>query len=234
MNKLFQTAKILMLALVLSFGLSYALAWTPPTATPPNGNIDAPVNTGSGVQTKSGNFTAPNLLDTSATAQTKAGSLTVSGLNLNTKDITNAWNIVGNSVTTNTLKVVTGAGAGRVLTSDATGNATWGVTTESDPKSLGVGQTWQDLKASRVVGTTYTNTTVKPIAVSVASGVNGATGSTSQISVNGAVVSSCTVGAAYSNCNAFTVVPPGATYLVYLSYIYLQAGTSGQYWNELR
>lgn len=44
--------KITLLATVLSFGISYALAWTAPTATPPVGNVFAPINVGPGIQTK--------------------------------------------------------------------------------------------------------------------------------------------------------------------------------------
>ena len=53
MKSIFQTLKILTLALALSFGLSYELAWTPPSAPPPGGNIAAPVNTGSATSLQS-------------------------------------------------------------------------------------------------------------------------------------------------------------------------------------
>jgi len=86
--------KIVLLALVLSFGLSYALAWTSPTATPPGANVAAPINA-------------------SATDQVKTGGLTVGSLT--TAGLTN----------TGTLRVTSGAGATKVLTSDASGNATW-------------------------------------------------------------------------------------------------------------
>jgi hypothetical protein len=37
--------RTLLLAIVLSIGISYAYAaWSPPSNTPPGGNIDAPVN----------------------------------------------------------------------------------------------------------------------------------------------------------------------------------------------
>lgn len=44
------------LTLVLSFGVSYALAWTGPTASPPNNNTPAPINVGATTQTKSGDI----------------------------------------------------------------------------------------------------------------------------------------------------------------------------------
>lgn len=54
------TLKTITLAALFSLGLSYVHAWTAPTATPPGGNVSAPINVG-------------------ATAQTKAGDLTIQG-----------------------------------------------------------------------------------------------------------------------------------------------------------
>ncbi len=52
----------LVLALLLTFGLSYAYAaWSEPTATPPGGNVAAPINTGSAAQTKTGTLTVGGL-----------------------------------------------------------------------------------------------------------------------------------------------------------------------------
>lgn len=48
--------RVSVLAIVISFGLSYALAWTAPTVTPPNGNVSAPINTSATDQTKAGDF----------------------------------------------------------------------------------------------------------------------------------------------------------------------------------
>ena len=50
-------AKVSLLAIVLSFGLSYVYAWTAPTATPPTGNVSAPLNTSGTTQTKIGGLT---------------------------------------------------------------------------------------------------------------------------------------------------------------------------------
>lgn len=53
--------RTLTLALVLSIGVSYAYAtWAPPTATPPLGNIDVPVNVGDNTQYKAGNLVLNN------------------------------------------------------------------------------------------------------------------------------------------------------------------------------
>lgn len=56
MKKIFQQVKIVSLAVVFSLGLSYVYAWTAPTATPPAGNVSAPINTGDNTQYKAGNL----------------------------------------------------------------------------------------------------------------------------------------------------------------------------------
>ena len=53
-HDLWQSAKVLILALVLSVGVSYALAWTGPTASPPGNNTPTPVNVSATDQTKQG------------------------------------------------------------------------------------------------------------------------------------------------------------------------------------
>ena len=83
----------------------------------------------------------------------------------------------------------------------------------NNPPPLGVGQSWQDMTASRASGTIYTNTTGRPIVVHVFTAsavaasevimnVNGATILDSVFSVSGAIGRS--VGVA--------IVPAGATY----------------------
>ncbi|MDP3957917.1 MAG: hypothetical protein Q8Q36_00450 [bacterium] len=53
-RELFQSLKTLVIALILSIGVSYVYAWTGPTAAAPGGNTAPPINTGSTYQTKSG------------------------------------------------------------------------------------------------------------------------------------------------------------------------------------
>jgi hypothetical protein len=90
--------------------------------------------------------------------------------------------------------------------------------------SLGYGQTWQSV--TRTLGTTYYNTTGKPIAISIYSG-----------SITTAGVNTITVGGAtaISNYNAlastigYALVPPGA------SYVLTSSGNPGSLsWFELR
>ena len=62
MNKLFQLSiATLLLSSILVFGLGFVIAWTEPTAVPPQNNVAAPVNISNTAQTKTGNFTLPNL-----------------------------------------------------------------------------------------------------------------------------------------------------------------------------
>ena len=56
-TKIMQNIKSVIIVLVLVVGVSYAsAAWTNPPSTPPNGNVDAPINVGSLLQVKSGSL----------------------------------------------------------------------------------------------------------------------------------------------------------------------------------
>ena len=93
-------------------------------------------------------------------------------------------------------------------------------------KELGVGQSWQDVKASRSNGQTYTNTTGKPIVI--ATSITMGNAENADITVNGVVVAK---GYASSSVaitqQLIAIVPSGSTYRVYW------AGTIG-YFAELR
>lgn len=101
--------------------------------------------------------------------------------------------------------------------------------------SLGYGQTWQNVTASRALGTTNTNTTGKPIFVSVcATPTGGGLGSALSYSINGVLMG---YGGAYASGAAYTsgysnlhfVVPAGATYTVNSA-----ATAALNIWSELR
>lgn len=90
--------------------------------------------------------------------------------------------------------------------------------------SLGFGQKWQAFtSAVRAIGTTYYNTTGKPIAVFIS--VSGAYVA-AIITVNGIVAAMSRDNTAGANSGATAIVPPGASYV----------GTGGTWsaWNELR
>ena len=97
-----------------------------------------------------------------------------------------------------------------------------------DVTGIGVNQTWQDVTASRVAGTTYTNTTGKPIVVVIQAVSNSSWGW--GISVGGVVVAW-----EQPSTNGYThtlvvIVPNGATYLNNAS----GSGYSINKWIELR
>lgn len=116
-------------------------------------------------------------------------------------------------------------------------NGTSGITfnngSAQDVGGLGTGsQTWQNVTASRVEGTTYTNTTGKPIMVNLrayqySAGSGGATGYCDGIIV--AQTAPYGPGVAYGGFISF-IVPNGSNYSGAFS------GTSGyiSLWTELR
>ena len=78
---------------------------------------------------------------------------------------------------------------------------------------IGIGQTWQDVTASRVSGTTYTNSTGKPIMAVVTISVSGGGASVSFI-VGGVTIPffgfSASGGSGYAG--GTVIIPTGATY----------------------
>ena len=78
------------------------------------------------------------------------------------------------------------------------------VVTES--KVIGVGQTWQDVTGSRVAGTTYTNSTGKPIQVVI----NGYTTGLA-LTVSGVLIPNVTANGTITNATS-AIIPNGATY----------------------
>ena len=88
------------------------------------------------------------------------------------------------------------------------------VATES--QVIGVGQTWQDVTASRVAGTTYTNSTGKPIYLVFYGNDIAGQALGLKFYVNGVLVSPSAgmggaVGAAYYMSHTL-IVPPNSTY----------------------
>ena len=108
----------------------------------------------------------------------------------------------------------------------STGTSTTQVATTAfaTNQDIGVGQTWQDVSASRAQAPAlYYNTTGKPIMVNIFTAVAGATGT---ITVDG-VVAAYNLGS-IAEYNKFSViVPPGASYSCNLL-------TTGYVWTELR
>lgn len=85
------------------------------------------------------------------------------------------------------------------------------MTTNGRVESIGVGQTWVDVTASRALDTTYTNTTGKPKVLSIVHTLP--TNVSYSIKINGYTV---TTGGMVSSAGSLTgvaIVPNGATYL---------------------
>lgn len=79
---------------------------------------------------------------------------------------------------------------------------------------FGVGQTWQNVKASRALSTTYTNTTGKPILVSVCSTATS-NNVNAEISVDGVLIEqNQTAGGTLQAASVQAVVPNGSQYSV--------------------
>ena len=84
----------------------------------------------------------------------------------------------------------------------------------SQPSGIGVGQTWQNLTASRSIGVTYTNLTSKPIMVSVSPVASAALIGT--FSINSVVVANIqfTPAGGGGGSPFVFIIPPNATYSV--------------------
>lgn len=77
-------------------------------------------------------------------------------------------------------------------------------------RALGDSQNWQDVKASRVTGTTYTNSTGRSIQVAVA--LTMSIGTSAGFVVGGVTLQGSWSGGGGGCSNIFAVVPAGATY----------------------
>jgi len=82
---------------------------------------------------------------------------------------------------------------------------------------LGYNQTWQNVTSSRVAGTTYTNSTGKPIMVSAY--INGFNSDLPNIAivVNGLTINDVDSGTGVGSIGVYGIVPNGSTYSVVVS-----------------
>ena len=142
------------------------------------------------------------------------------------------------------LEIRTGllAGGTPAITVDASQNVTLAANTTvagnlavtgtiTGAAGLGVGQTWQNVLASRASGVTYTNTTGKPIMVSIYTNVNAANTIYWTFFVSGVMVLQAFGGggaSAYYYFPCVSVIPAGATY------VFTSVGGGIASWAELR
>lgn len=148
MTKLPQTLKTIILATLISFGLSYVYAWTAPTTTPPGGNVSAPINTGNNTQYKAGNL----VLNDSTTPFVNGLIVRYGNVGIGTANPSTKLDVAGTIKTTGLQFSPTTAGIGKVLTSDASGNASWGATPQTRVTgSCAVGQAITAINADGTV-----------------------------------------------------------------------------------
>lgn len=135
---------------------------------------------------------------------------------------TNAEVVAG----TDTVRAVTPAGLASLTATDArrglvelatnaetqAGTATDRAVTPANLNStvLGLGQTWQDVTASRAAATNYTNTTGKPITICVSFNYVG--NGTSSITVGGVLVNRFTFGLGGTGATMSAIIPAGSVY----------------------
>lgn len=164
-----------------------------------------------GAQLNEPNITNPKLSATYATTTLDAPNVNLSadGTLTRSNDLLNA----------STRKV--GTSAGNLVERGSDGYPV-------NNNAIGVGQTWQDMAASRTFGVTYTNTTGRSIFVSVCSAVGGSyqtlVMSVQVGSVN--IINSASVAGSDGGETFSFIVPSGATYRV--------SGGSLRFWSELR
>ncbi len=80
-------------------------------------------------------------------------------------------------------------------------------------QAVGYGQTWQNVTGSRVQGTTYTNSTGRPIQINVRGNIISAS-ATIIVTINGVAVPGGVAVSSYSEALAMPIIPTGATYAV--------------------
>ena len=97
-------------------------------------------------------------------------------------------------------------------------------------QQFGVGQSWQDVTGNRASEVNYTNTTGKPIAVSIHTNRNWTGGAHVALHVNGLLVNKFD-SEDVNDGQVFTIVPSGSSYSATI-YNYT-LGTSA-FWRELR
>lgn len=186
-------------------------------ATTPATVVGTTITANSGfVGNLTGNVTG-NASGLSATLAASSGGTGASSLTANSV-------LLGNG--TSAVQTVAPSTSGNLLTSNGT---TW--TSAAPAGAIGVGQTWQDVSASRALTTSYTNSTGKPIQVSV--NARSSTGAYIQASVGGVtLIGSDNGGTTGPRMFISFVVPNSVSYSITFSAGSLVSGSLQ--WAELR
>lgn len=172
-----------------------------------------------------------------ALAVNDAGNITIPGLmtaaNATITGATTTNQLAGNLEVTVTATVNTACSPNGRIARDANGlllscqSGLW-----KGGGGIGQDQTWQNVLASRFAGVDYTNSTGKPIQVTVFIGSGALAYCTALMVVDGISISgSNSGGAGYSQrCSVSAIIPPGSTYRITA----LTAGNLLHSWVELR
>jgi hypothetical protein len=174
-----------------------------------------------------GTMAAQNSTTVAITGGTITGitDLTVADGGTGASSITANSVILGNGTSALSGNLVAPSTSGNILTSNGT---TW---TSAAATSIGVGQTWQNVVGSRAAGTTYTNSTGKPIFISVG-GSGSPNAGVMSMTISEVVIGRqgfSSVDSGVSNATISAIVPNGSTYKVNNI-----SGWSLVFWAELR
>ena len=86
--------------------------------------------------------------------------------------------------------------------------------TVAESNAIGVGQTWQNVTASRVLSTTYTNSSGKPIMIAFKAAYN-ATSALTSLTIGSEVIESNYIGPTLNNGDTvYGIVPNNTTYSI--------------------
>ena len=140
--------------------------------------------------------------------------------------------VAGDSSGAITLVAPDVAGTNTITLPASTGTValTSDITSEVNNNAIGIGQTWQNMLASRALATNYTNTTGKPIMVFVYCTSANATGIGVTITVDGVIVAKDVRDGNVRGPSLTTIVPAGS---VYRADIVFNSGSLAN-WAELR
>ena len=201
--------------------------------TPSPGDNSTKIATTAFVQTKVGTLGTMSTQNATAVAIT-GGTITgitdlaVADGGTGASSITANSVILGNGTSALSGNLIAPSTSGNILTSNGT---TW--TSATPAGGLGVGQTWQDVTGSRVSGTTYTNSTGKPIVVNVVSDPGSSFGAILTATISGVsfIIGQDANSGGGNQAAGNVIVPNGATYSIVAS----GSGVSGfTSWHELR
>ena len=200
------------------------LAYTPVTALLDTTRIDVP-----SADTVNLTASAPNTRHINITGATTITAFTVAVGRCYFVRFAGALTLTNNAniVTQTGANITTAAGDTCILRATAANVVEVLAYTPFLNQAVGYGQTWQDVTGSRTIGTIYTNSTGKPIALNVYSVQSAASLITATVAGVPVKGSQSQIGGGHS---VFAIVPNGATYSVTVS----GGTTSGLSWIELR